>query len=173
MQHFVNEHFFFAVRSYMWRRNTGSCSEHRLTLPAWLDSCKLNLMQLDHHRYLFVSCPSAMHIFGIDICACLPYFSLFFQTHPTQDCFMSSVDLHNHYSYQVMQLYPILLFQLVGAMVDKWIYRFVSFLSVHDNICLFFIQTRKISLKYMRPCTKQSCILLFLSHCPCLEVIQN
>ena len=101
--------FFFAVRSYMWRRNTGSYSEHRLTLPAWLDSCKLNLMQLDHRRYLFVSCPSAMHIFGIDICTCLPYFSLFFQTHPTQDCFMSSVDLHNHYSYQVMQLYPILL----------------------------------------------------------------
>ena len=144
-----------AVRSYMWRRNTGSCSEHRLTLPAWLDSCKLNLMQLDHRRYLFVSCPSAMHIFGIDICACLPYFSLFFQTHPTQDCFMSSVDLHNHYSYQVMQLYPTLLLPISWCyMVDKWIYRFVSFLSMHDIICLFFIQTRKISLKYMRLCTK-------------------
>mgnify|MGYP003702819901 CR=1 FL=1 len=24
------------------------------------------------------------------------------QTHPTQECFMSSVDLHNHYSYQVV-----------------------------------------------------------------------
>lgn len=27
---------------------------------------------------------------------------LFFQTHPTQSCFLSSIDLHNHYSYQVM-----------------------------------------------------------------------
>ncbi|PKA54944.1 AMSH-like ubiquitin thioesterase 3 [Apostasia shenzhenica] len=26
----------------------------------------------------------------------------FFQTHPTQSCFMSSVDLHTHYSYQIM-----------------------------------------------------------------------
>uniref|UniRef100_R7W3A6 MPN domain-containing protein n=1 Tax=Aegilops tauschii TaxID=37682 RepID=R7W3A6_AEGTA len=25
-----------------------------------------------------------------------------FQTHPTQSCFLSSIDLHNHYSYQVM-----------------------------------------------------------------------
>ena len=28
-------------------------------------------------------------------------------------------------------------------MVDKWIYRFVSFLSVHDNICLFFYSNKK------------------------------
>ncbi|OEL33858.1 AMSH-like ubiquitin thioesterase 3 [Dichanthelium oligosanthes] len=33
----------------------------------------------------------------------LPHmFLLFFQTHPTQSCFLSSIDLHNHYSYQVM-----------------------------------------------------------------------
>lgn len=27
------------------------------------------------------------------------------QTHPSQTCFMSSVDLHTHYSYQVLRLF--------------------------------------------------------------------
>ncbi|KAF8704948.1 hypothetical protein HU200_031193 [Digitaria exilis] len=36
-----------------------------------------------------------------------PYQLGWIHTHPTQDCFMSSVDLHNHYSYQVL-LYPTL-----------------------------------------------------------------
>ncbi|KAG8056609.1 hypothetical protein GUJ93_ZPchr0002g23536 [Zizania palustris] len=31
---------------------------------------------------------------------CSPSYLGWIHTHPTQDCFMSSVDLHNHYSYQ-------------------------------------------------------------------------
>ena len=31
-----------------------------------------------------------------------------FQTHPSQTCFMSSVDLHTHYSYQVSYLFSCL-----------------------------------------------------------------
>ena len=34
--------------------------------------------------------------------ACLNLFCLYSQTHPSQTAFMSSVDLHTHYSYQVM-----------------------------------------------------------------------
>ncbi|KAJ0095411.1 hypothetical protein Patl1_16130 [Pistacia atlantica] len=30
------------------------------------------------------------------------FFISVFQTHPSQSCFMSSIDLHTHYSYQVM-----------------------------------------------------------------------
>ncbi|KAL2247344.1 UNVERIFIED_CONTAM: AMSH-like ubiquitin thioesterase 1, partial [Sesamum indicum] len=30
------------------------------------------------------------------------YLLLVLQTHPTQSCFMSSIDVHTHYSYQIM-----------------------------------------------------------------------
>ena len=32
------------------------------------------------------------------------FFPSYFQTHPSQSCFMSSVDLHTHFSYQVTNL---------------------------------------------------------------------
>lgn len=58
--------------------------------------------------YLF-----ALHVLTFEmfsdlfICFLLTYsneFMRLLQTHPSQGCFMSSVDLHTHYSYQV--LYP-------------------------------------------------------------------
>nr|XP_027192616.1 AMSH-like ubiquitin thioesterase 3 isoform X2 [Cicer arietinum] len=43
-------------------------------------------------------CSDKFAAYGI----CITYVAVIYETHPSQTCFMSSVDLHTHYSYQIM-----------------------------------------------------------------------
>ena len=58
------------------------------------------------------------------------FWYLFFQTHPTQTCFMSSVDLHTHYSYQVSYLF---MFNC------SYLYTYVYFVLVTAIKCVIMV----------------------------------
>lgn len=58
------------------------------------------------------------HMFAVNQWGCLTkYLLLNLQTHPTQSCFMSSIDVHTHYSYQVDYIhyssFPVFLWKLI------------------------------------------------------------
>jgi len=66
-----------------------------------MNVCVLVVSILRFHLYHIQNLLFLLLIFSPFSNAILTSIILNLQTHPTQSCFMSSIDVHTHYSYQV------------------------------------------------------------------------
>jgi len=100
-------------------------------------SCKVQLETDYLLSQAHLLCFFYPQFYSIVLNADLTYLSFDFKTHPSQTCFMSSVDLHTHYSYQVIYGSIFITMAQARNIALIWIFSVIYIMGAIGLIFLF------------------------------------